>query len=415
MIGTSTRLPGRLRSAPIWIAVVLATLTVFGPLSMDLYLPVLPNLASDLGTTASAAQLTMTACLFGLAFGQLFAGPLSDRYGRRAPLLAGLLLFTAASVLCAISTSITALVVFRLLQGLGGGVGLVIAQAVGRDIYDGPRLTRYYGRIVVLSGLAAIVAPVIGGLLASVIDWRGFFILLAVIGVIVSTAVTLGFAETLPRRGRIAGGFRAIWSPIGVLARDRLFVGATLSSSLTSAVYFAYLAGAPFVLQNIYGLSPTYYALIFGINAAGFAAFGFTAGRAAERWGERRVFAAGLLLLVTSGITLTLSIAVALPLPLTLAAFFLISSGAAAVSPPSTTLALVDYPQYAGTASAVLGLSRFAAGGVAAPIVGLAGSSSMVPLSIVVLAAAMLATAVYLVTVHPSGKTRHSTEDPAVQ
>jgi len=200
------------------------------------------------------------------------------------------------------------------------------------------------------------------GLLASAIDWRGFFLLLAGIGVIVTVAVSLGFAETLTPGSRTAGGLRAIWSPIDVLARDRLFVGATLSSSLTSAAYFAYLAGAPFVLQNIYALSPAHYALIFGINAAGFAAFGFTAGRAAERWSERRVFAAGLLLLVASGITLTLSIAVALPLPVTLAAFFLISSGAAAVSPPATTLALVDYPQYAGTASAVLGLSRFAAG-----------------------------------------------------
>ena len=176
---------------------ILAALTVFGPLSMDLYLPVLSNLATDLNTPTSAAQLTMTACLFGLAFGQLLAGPLSDRLGRRRPLIAGLLLYTAASLLCAVSTSIEALIAFRILQGLAGGVGLVIAQSAGRDIYEGTRLTRYYGRIIVLSGLAAIVAPVLGGLLASMMDWRGFFVLLTVVGILVTVVVLVGFGETL--------------------------------------------------------------------------------------------------------------------------------------------------------------------------------------------------------------------------
>lgn len=396
----------RLRATPTWIAVVLATLTVFGPLSMDLYLPVLPNLAADLESTPSAAQLTMTTCLFGLAFGQIVAGPMSDRFGRRGPLLTGLLLFSAASALCAVSDSITALVAFRLLQGLGGGVGLVIALAAGRDIYHGPKLTRYYGRIVVISGLAAIIAPVIGGLLASFIDWRGFFVVLTALGLAVTVAVGVGFSETLPTPARVPGGIRTAWAAVGVLARDRLFVGATISSSLTSAAYFAYLAAAPFVLHDIFGLSPAQYAIIFGVNAAGFAAFGFAAGRAAERWSERRVFAWGLGMLITSGIILVVSASTALPLPVTLAAFFLISSGAAAVSPPSTSLALVDYPQYAGTASSVLGLSRFAAGGIAAPLVGLAGSSSTGPLSIVVLASSTAAAAVFFFLVLPNEGTR---------
>lgn len=150
------------------VPTILGLLTILGPAAMDLYLPVLPALAADLGASASAAQLTMTACLLGLALGQVVAGPLSDRYGRRRPLLAGLALFVIASAACAASASIAMLIGLRFVQGLAGAVGLVIAQAAGRDIYSGSRLTRYYGRIVVISGLAAIVAPVVGGQLAAV-------------------------------------------------------------------------------------------------------------------------------------------------------------------------------------------------------------------------------------------------------
>lgn len=398
----------RLRSASAWIAVILAALTVFGPLSMDLYLPVLPDLADDLRTTTSAAQLTMTTCLLGLAFGQVIVGPLSDRYGRRGLLLIGLLTYTAASVLCAVSISIELLVAFRLIQGLAGGVGLVIAQAAGRDIYTGSKLTRYYGRIVVLSGLAAIVAPVIGGLLAAIIDWRGFFVILTLIGVVVTVVVAVGFGETLPASRRVVGGLRMTWQHLRVLAFDRLYVGATLSSSLTSAAYFAYLAGAPFVLQDIYGLAPAQFALVFAVNAGGFAAFGFLAGRAAERWNERRVFAAGIGLITTGGVALVIIWLATLPLLATIAAFFLIAAGAAAVSPPSTTLALVDYPEYAGTASSILGLARFAAGAITAPLVGIGGASDMGPLAVIVLATAIAAAAVFAWLVVPSRpNTRH--------
>ncbi len=348
----------RLRAAPLWVATILATLTVFGPLAMDLYLPVLPELARGLETTASAAQLTVTTCLFGLAFGQLIAGPLSDRFGRRRPLVVGLLLFSVASLLCALSQSIGALVLFRLLQGLGGGVGLVIAQAAGRDIYEGPRLTRYFGRIIVLSGLAAVVAPVLGGVLAEFMSWRGFFLLLTGIGVVVTGAVLVGFAETLEVSLRVVGGLRGTWEHLRVLRSDRLYVGALVSSSLTSGAYFAYLSAAPFVLNEIHGLSPSRFALVFGINAAGFAAFGFLAGRASEWWGERLVFGVGLGMLIAAGLALSVVLVAPLPLVPTIVAFFLVASGAAAVSPPSTSFALVGYPELAGTASSFLGLAR---------------------------------------------------------
>lgn len=402
---SSTGALAKLRGMPVWIALILGTLTVFGPLSMDLYLPVLPSLAANLQTTTSAAQLTMTTCLIGLALGQFIAGPLSDRYGRRLPLMVGLVAYTLASLGCALSDTIAALVALRLLQGLAGGVGLVIAQACGRDLYDGPRLSRYFGRIVVLSGLAAIVAPVAGGLLAEHLSWRGFFYLLAAVGLAVTAAVGLGFPETLARERRTHGGARQTLVHLRILLTDRIYVGSTVASSLTSATYFAYLAAAPFILQELYVLSPTGYALVIALNAAAFALFGFVAGRAAERWSERRVFAVGIAIIVTGAIILGVGLLTAPPLPATVAAFVLIAAGAAAVSPPSTTLALTDRPDYAGTASSVLGLSRFAAGAAVAPLVGLAGPLSTAPVAIITLATSLAAGITFLILVRgePSG------------
>ena len=377
------------------VAVILALLVVLGPASMDLYLPVLPALARELGSSTSSAQLTMTTCLLGLALGQVVAGPVSDRYGRRRPLIAGLIVFVLASALCAFSDSVAVLIALRLLQGLAGAVGLVIAQAAGRDIYEGKQLTRYYGRIVVLSGLAAIVAPVIGGQLATLLDWRGFFAALAAIGGVVLVAVLVGFPETLPIQDRVTGGARSAGGHVKTLLGDRLFLGATLVSALTSGAYFAYLAGASFVLQDIYALPPAAYSLVFGLNAAGFALFGFLGGRAAERWTERLAFILGLGILALGACGLLATAILHLPMPVAVASFFAVAAGAAAVSPPSTSLAMADYPQFAGTASSILGVTRFAAGALAAPLVGIAGSMTMIPLGIVTVASSTLAAAAY--------------------
>jgi DHA1 family bicyclomycin/chloramphenicol resistance-like MFS transporter len=188
------------------LAAVLCLLTAFGPISMDLYLPVLPALTMDLGTTTSAAQLTVTACLPGLAAGQLIAGASSDRFGRRRPLLVGVGAYIVASALCALAPSIETLIAARLVQGLAGAVGIVIAQAAGRDLYTGIRLLRYYARLTVLAGLAAIVGPAIGGQLTKITGWRGTFAFLAVIGAIIFVASATVMRETLPVASRRTGG-----------------------------------------------------------------------------------------------------------------------------------------------------------------------------------------------------------------
>ncbi|WP_068166660.1 multidrug effflux MFS transporter [Rhodococcus phenolicus] len=387
---TAPNAPGRAvmnRTLPT----LLLVLTVFGPISMDLYLPALPALSADFGTATSVAQLTVTACLVGLAGGQLVAGPVSDRFGRRGVLLAGTVAYVVTSALCAVSPTIELLVLARLVQGIAGGVGIVIAQAAGRDIYAGGALIRFYGRVTVVGGFAAVVGPLLGGLLDTVTDWRGLFVFLAVVGAVILAAACVTFRETLPAGRRTRGGVTDAARDFGTLLADRVFVGAVVGQGFLYAALFAYLSGSTFVLQDIYGLSPQQYALAFGLNSAGFMVFGYLAGRASERWSIRGTLAVGVLLAGGGALGLLASGSVRMPLWVVIVSLFLLAAGVASSSPPATTLALAGYPQLAGTASSLLGAVRFGFGGVAAPLVGVAGATSILPLGLVTTGAVLFA------------------------
>ncbi|MEZ5087888.1 MAG: multidrug effflux MFS transporter [Tessaracoccus sp.] len=373
------------------LGTLLMLLTVFGPISMDLYLPVLPALTDELGAATSAAQLTVTACLIGLAVGQVIAGPLSDRFGRRRPLLIGIVAYIVFSALCALSPTIELLILARLVQGLAGAVGIVIAQAAGRDVYEGGALIRYYGRLTVLGGLAAIVGPVIGGQLARFTDWRGLFMFLAIVGVLLLVAVLFIFGETLPVEERTSGGLHQTRVDFGTLLKDRLFVGSVLIQGFVNAALFAYLAGATYILQGIYGLSPQGYSLAFGLNSAGYMVFGYLAGVGAEKWSERGTLVIGQIMCAAGGLGLLATGLWDLSLSVVIVSLFILASGVAVTSPPTTSLALANYPKLAGTASSVLGCARFGFGGIAAPLVGLGGAYTVLPLGIVTVASSILA------------------------
>nr|WP_104173434.1 multidrug effflux MFS transporter [Arthrobacter sp. Y81] len=383
---TPTSTPAQTVGRPL--ATVLGLLTIFGPISMDLYLPVLPALTAELQSTTSVAQLTITACLLGLAIGQLIAGPLSDRFGRRTPLLIGVIAYTVTSALCALSPTVETLIAARFVQGLAGAVGIVIAQAAGRDVYSGGKLLRYYGRLTVLGGVAAIIGPVIGGQLATVTDWRGVFLFLAAVGVAILGASLVIFRETLPANRRTTGGLSHTLSDFRRLLADRVFVGAVLITGFTYAAIFAYLSGATYILQGVYGLSPQGYSFAFGLNSLGFVIFGFIGGRLSERWSERGTLAVGLVMTVSGALGLLATALLHLPLIAIILSLFTMVSGVAVTSPPATSLALKDYPDIAGTASSLLGLARFAFGGLAAPLVGIGGASDPVPFGIVAAVAA---------------------------
>jgi DHA1 family bicyclomycin/chloramphenicol resistance-like MFS transporter len=368
------------------LIVVLGALSAFGPLSLDMYLPGLPDLADDLGSSASAAQLTLTACMIGLAAGQLLAGPLSDGRGRRRPLLAGLALYALASALCALAPSIWVLIPLRLLQGAAGAFGIAISRAVVRDLHEGAAAARVYALLMLVNGLAPIVAPLLGGQLLGVTDWRGIFWLLALIGVGLLLVAWRLLPETLPPADRHGGGLTATTARFGTLLRDRAFVAVTLASGLSSAMMFCYIAGSPFVVQEIHGLSPQLFSLAFAFNALGIVLLAQLGGRLVGRHGPRALLRAGLLVGAAGALLLLLAVVLDAGLALVLPAFFVMVASIGLTSPNAAALALADHPRAAGSASGLLGLAQFAIGGAAAPLVGIAGSGTALPLALVVCA-----------------------------
>lgn len=390
--------PGVSRMLPT----LLLVLTVFGPISMDLYLPALPALTVEMGAATSVAQLTVTACLVGLAAGQLIAGPVSDRHGRRGILLVGTVAYILTSLLCALSPSIEVLLLARFVQGLAGGVGIVIATAAGRDIFTGRALIRFYGSLTVIGGFAAVVGPLLGGLLNTFTDWRGLFVFLAVIGAVILILTLLIFGETLPAERRTRGGFGQTLRDYRTLLSDRPFLGAVLNQGFLYAALFAYLAGSTFVLQDIYGLSPQWYAAAFGLNSAGHMAFGYIAGRTSERWSITGTLTIGIAVTGLGALGLLAAGLTPMPLWVIIVSLFALSSGVAVTAPPATTLAMSDYPQMAGTASSLLGMVRFGFGGIAAPFVGVAGALSILPLGVVTVVTVILAAAASLLIHRPA-------------
>ncbi|GAA3570873.1 multidrug effflux MFS transporter [Microlunatus spumicola] len=370
-------------------------LSMFGPISLDLYLPALPALATDLGASTSAAQLSITACLLGLATGQLVAGPLSDQFGRRPPLIVGLVVYLITSAACAFAPTIELLVVLRLLQGLGGAAGIVIARAVARDLYSGRRLVIIFSRLILVNGLAPVLAPVIGGQLALVTSWRGIFVVLAAFGIVLLAAGVFGVPESLPAERRRAGGVRDTLRSFRLLLGDRFFVAVVLAAGLAGASMFAYIAGATFVLQRLYGLSAQQFSFAFGANALGIMVLGQVGARLAHRWSPHRVMALGLLMNLLGAAGLAVTVLTGLGLPFLLVSLFVMVSALGLVFPTSTALALADHPDRAGSASSLLGLGQYLLGAVVAPLVGLAGEDTAVPLGIVAVACSLAASAIF--------------------
>jgi DHA1 family bicyclomycin/chloramphenicol resistance-like MFS transporter len=342
--------------------------------------------------------------MLGLSLGQLFAGPLSDIRGRRLPLIAGLIVYAVSSVLCVYAPSIWTFVGLRFIQGMAGAAGIVISRAVVRDLYSGTEMTKFFALLMLVNGAAPILAPVVGGQILQITTWRGVFVVLAVIGAVMAAAVCFGFRETLPAGRRMSGGVRTTFTAFGRLLRDRTFMGFAFTQGLVMAAMFAYIAGSPFVLQDIFGLSPQMYSLCFAVNGLGIIIASQTTGRLAERIGESKLLAAGLSIAAAGGVLLLAAAAFGIGLYAILPALFLIVSSVGIVSTSTFALAMQNQGQAAGSASALLGLLSFIFGGVAAPFVGIAGSGTAVPLAIVIAVCEAGAIVSYLVLVVGRGR-----------
>jgi DHA1 family bicyclomycin/chloramphenicol resistance-like MFS transporter len=362
---------------------LLGALSTFGPLSMDLYLPGLPSMAHDLSAPAWAAQLTITTSMLGLAGGQLVAGPISDARGRRGPLLAGLTAYMVTSLLCAMSPTIWVLLVLRLVQGAAGAAGIVIARAIVRDLHSGIAAARFFAVLVLVSGLAPILAPLVGGQLLHVTDWRGVFVFLAGVGAALLFAAWWMLPDTLRPELRHTGGLVATVHVFGELVRDRAFMGYTLAMGGAFGAMATYISGSPFVLEDIHGVSPQLFSVLFALNAAGIMAASQVSRSLVGRFGPRRLLGIGVTISAAGGLGVLVAVVFDLGLAGLLPSFFVMVASLGMILPNSTALALADHPRTAGSASALLGLAQFAIGALAAPLAGVGGSDTALPLAIV--------------------------------
>lgn len=383
------------RPGPVMLT-VLGLLVSLAPAAIDLYLPALPELGRDLDAHAATVQLTLTSCLIGLGLGQLVAGPLADRLGRRRPLLVGLAGFVVASALCAVAPSIEALIVLRLLQGACGAAGIVIAYAVVRDLY-GPSAARIFALLMLITGLAPVIAPLAGGQLLRVTSWRGTFVLLAGLGALLLVASALWVRETLPPERRHAGGLRHTGQILRRLVSDRTFVPFAAAFALSFAALFAYIAASPFVLEDIHGLSPQLFAVVFAVNSAALVAGAQISGRVVERVGSMPLLTIGIAGQAVAALALVPVVALDVGLWPMLVCLVVLTGSTGFVIPNAMGLALVRQGHQAGTASALLGAGQFLTGAVVAPLVGVAGNDTAVPMMLCIAVCATGAVAALLV------------------
>jgi len=376
-------------------------MVALGPLTIDLYLPALPTIERELGTSASAVQLTLTGTLLGLGLGQLLTGPLSDRFGRRRPVVAGTLVHVGASALCAIAPGIEVLGALRVLQGLGASASAVVAMAIVRDLHVGTEAAVLLSRLMLVLGAAPILAPSLGGAVLAVTSWRGIFVVLGAAGLALTLLGLLVLPETLPPERRRAGSVRAVAAGYRALLRDRTYAALVLSASLLFAATFSYVSGASFVMQEVHGLSEQVFGVVFSVGALLLIAGTQLSARLVRTRPPAELM----------WITLRVGVAVAVAglavvaafggsLPVLLVPMWATLGLIGVTSPLPTALALSRHGEAAGAAAALLGAARFGIGAAAAPLVSLLGNDDLA--MAVTMAAAMVGALAVVVLVRRS-------------
>lgn len=353
------------QNSSLYILLLVGLISAFGPFVTDFYLPALPTLSTYFDTSTSLVQLTLTVSMIGLAVGQLFIGPLSDRYGRKMPLMASLVLFIFSTVGCLAVTTIGQFTLFRLIQGVAGAGGVVISKSIATDLYEGKRLARFFSMLSSVQGLAPICAPVLGGLLLMVTDWQGIFYVLLFIGMAL-LLVTIAFRESLPKP--IQGSTLTAFHGYLPVIRNWRFMRYVLVQAMAMGAMFAYIGSSPFLFQEHFGLSPLSYSFCFGLNALGIMAGSLLILRFRQTRHALRVGAVGF---VGMSLVVAVTLMAELPVCVVEAAFFFLLFCLGMILPTSTALALEPVRESSGSASAILGFLTFFAGGICSPLAGL--------------------------------------------
>jgi MFS transporter, DHA1 family, multidrug resistance protein len=366
------------------LVLVLGALSAIGPLTIDTYLPALPELTAELHATDAQAQLTITGLLIGLGFGQLIVGPLSDAVGRRKPLLIGLAAHGLTSVLCALAPNVTLLAVTRTLQGLAGAAVAVVAMAVVRDLFSGYRAAQLLSRLILVLGVAPILAPSLGSAMLKVTSWQGIFVVLAVVAVLLFVLALLALPETLPAERRMPARIGSSLRAYGTLFSDKLFVLMVVVAGLMFATLFAYISGSPFILQDLYHLTPQQFGLAFSGNAVGLILMTQLNPLFVKRYGPAKVLLVAVMISFAAALALVVVAAtgagglVGLMIPL----WFVVASAGLSF-PNAPAIALNGHGESAGTASAMLGAAQFMIGGFVAPLVGALANGTALPMAAV--------------------------------
>lgn len=350
----------------IFLLILLGMLTAFGPFVTDMYLPALPTMTTYFDTSVSMVQLGLTFSMIGLAVGQLLIGPISDKVGRRRPLIASMVLFIVSTVACIFSPDVVFFTAMRLLQGIAGAGGIVISRSIATDEFSGHELFKMLAVIGAINGIAPIVAPVVGGVMLSVIDWRGIFLVLLVLGVVLLVG-SIMLRESLPVERRSKSGVLGTFASFGVVARNRRFISYVLQQGFAQFILFANIASSPFIIQQHYGYSPLVFSVCFGVNAI---AIGVASALSVKfRRPEDAVATSCAGMLVMS-----IVIAAVLMLGGSFWAYeislFILMFTMGLTFTASTTLALNSERERAGAASAMLGAVCFLSGGIVSPLVG---------------------------------------------
>lgn len=384
-------LKSELHSQKIMI-VILGVITAFAPLSIDLYLPALPQISKELGISSMLAQQSLSLFFVGLATGQLLYGPLADRYGRRAPLTLGILLYLAATVLCALAPNIETLLAGRLMQGFGAAAGPVIARAIVRDIYSGRRAAQVMSFVILVMTAAPLVAPVLGGWVTALLGWRANFWVLGGFGVSCLLLVTFVVPETHPRHLRPLIALRHLFSGYLPVLTDRMALPLLGVGSMAFAALFAYVAGSPFVYTQVFGVSETAFGYFFGLNVVSLILGNLLNSQLVMHYGPRRLMQAGVGILATGTLCLLVLVLNGVQSQWILTPFLFISLGTVGVIASNTVSSLLDrHPQRAGSASALFGLAQFGLGALSALIIGLLPFEPLLAMSAVMFGSGLLA------------------------
>jgi len=377
---------------------ILGALSAFGPLAIDFYLPAFPAMALAFGTDEQHVQLTLAAYFLGLSIGQLGYGPVADRFGRRIPLLIGVGLFTAASLACAYAPNLEWLIGARFIQALGGCAGMVISRAVVSDKCDAVGSAKVFSQLMLVMGLAPILAPMLGGLLVNTTGWQSIFLVLTGFSALAGLAVALGLPESMPAhlpRQPLSGALRQY----ARLLKDPIYLGHALTGGIAIAGMFAYIAGSPFVLIKLYGVPAEHFGWFFGANAAGFILVAQVNARLLARRGPAFLLARTVWIYLGAGLTLLAVSALhtAQLWPLLIPLFVCIAS-LGCILPNASACAMNGQGERAGSASAMLGCLQFSVAAAAAALVGVLHDGSAMPMAMVISLCGILVVSVAMLT-----------------